>query len=48
MYIQYTLNYIYSIRNHIGGETVSVLDSSAVDRGFDRRSGHTKDYRIGI
>ena len=48
IYIQYTLNYIYSIRNHIGGEMVSVLDSSAVGRGFDRWPGHTKGYRIGI
>jgi hypothetical protein len=27
---------------------VSVLDSSAVDRGFEPRSGQTKDYEIGI
>ena len=27
---------------------VSVLASSAVDRGFDPRSGKTKDYLIGI
>ena len=27
---------------------VSVLSSSAVDRGFEPRSGQTKDYRIGI
>jgi hypothetical protein len=27
---------------------VSVLDSSAVDRGFEPRSGQTKDYNIGI
>ena len=27
---------------------VSVLASSAVDRGFERLSGHTKDYKIGI
>jgi hypothetical protein len=30
--------------NRIGG----VLVSSAVDRGFERRSGQTKDYEIGI
>ena len=30
--------------NRIGG----VLASSAVDRGFERRSGQTKDYKIGI
>ena len=28
--------------------TVSVLASSAVDRGFEPRSGQTKDYKIGI
>jgi hypothetical protein len=27
---------------------VSVLASSAVDRGFDFRSGKTKNYEIGI
>jgi hypothetical protein len=27
---------------------VSILTSSAVDRGFDPRSGQTKDYKIGI
>jgi hypothetical protein len=26
----------------------SVLTSSAVDRGFEPRSGHTEDYTIGI
>ena len=32
----------------IGGVIVSVLASSAVDRGFERRSGQTKDYKIGF
>ena len=27
---------------------VSMLASSAVDRGIDPRSGQTKDYKIGI
>jgi hypothetical protein len=27
---------------------VSVLASSAVDRGFELQSGQTKDYKIGI
>jgi hypothetical protein len=31
-----------------GGVMVGVLDSSAVDRGFEPRSGQTKDYKIGI
>jgi hypothetical protein len=29
--------------NRIGGVMVRVLASSAVDRGFEPRSGHTKD-----
>jgi hypothetical protein len=29
--------------NRIGGVMVSMLASSAVDRGFERRSGQTKD-----
>ena len=32
----------------IGGLMVSVVASSAVDRGFESRSGKTKDYNIGI
>jgi hypothetical protein len=27
---------------------ISVLASSAVDRGFEPRSGQTKEYKIGI
>ena len=34
--------------NRIGGVMVSVLVSSAVDRGFEPRSGQTKDYKLGI
>ena len=30
--------------NSIGGVMVRVLTSSAVDRGIEPRSGHTKDY----
>jgi hypothetical protein len=32
------------LRNSIGGVMVSVLASSAVDRGFEPKSGQTKDY----
>ena len=32
----------------IGGVMVSVLVSSAVDRGFEPRSGLTKEYKICI
>ena len=34
--------------NRIGSVMVSVLVSSVVDRGFESRSGQTKDYTIGI
>ena len=34
--------------NRIGGVIVNVLASSAVDHGFELRSGQTKDYKIGI
>ena len=34
--------------NHNGGVMDSVLASSAVNRGFEPRSGQTKDYKIGI
>ena len=34
--------------NRISGVMVSVPDSSAVDRGFEPRSGQTKDYKIDI
>ena len=32
---------------HISGVMVSVLASSAVDRGLESWSGQTKDYEIG-
>jgi hypothetical protein len=34
---------IFFFQNPIGGVMVSVLASSAVDRGFEPRSGQTKD-----
>ena len=34
--------------NQICGVFVSVLVWIAVDRGFERQSGQTKDYNIGI
>jgi hypothetical protein len=40
--------YWYKIENRIGGVMVSMLASSAVDCGFEPRSGQTKDYKIGI
>jgi hypothetical protein len=39
----------YSIHhNRIVGVIISMLASSAVDRGFEPRLGQTKDYEIGI
>ena len=43
--------YMYTQNNKchcIGGVIVSVLASNAVDRGFDPRSGQSKDYKIKI
>jgi hypothetical protein len=34
-------------KHRIGGIMVSMLASSAVDSGFEPRSGQTKDYEIG-
>jgi hypothetical protein len=34
--------------NRVGGVLVGVLASSAVDRGFEPRSGQIKDYAIAI
>ena len=46
--IVYFSNIIKIICNHIGGVMVSVIASSAVDRGFEPWSGEIKDYKIGI
>jgi hypothetical protein len=35
-------------KHGFGGVMVGELASSAVDRGFEPRSGQTKDYEIGI
>ena len=40
--------YISLLFNRIGDVMVSVFASSAVDRGFEPRSGQIKDYEIGI
>jgi hypothetical protein len=34
--------------NHIAGVMVSMLSSSAVDRGIEPRLGRAKDYNIGV
>jgi len=36
------------LENRIDGVLVSVLPSSAVDRGFEHRSHQTNDYETGI
>jgi hypothetical protein len=41
-------SYVLNSGNRIGGVMVSLLVSSAVDHGFEPRSGQTKDYQIGI
>ena len=38
----------YNKQQLSGGVIVRVLASCAVDRGFDPRSGQTKDYKINI
>jgi hypothetical protein len=42
------LTVYYIPANRIGGVMVSVLASSAVDCGFEPRSGQTNDYQVGI
>ena len=42
------MKYIQKIDNRIGGVMVSMLASSAVDRGFEPRSSKAKDYKICI
>ena len=42
------INLYHNGINRIGGVIVSMLPSSAVDRGFEPRSGYSKDYKIGI
>jgi hypothetical protein len=36
------------VKNRISGVMANVLTSSAVDRGFEPRSGQTKDYKNSI
>ena len=39
---------MYTLLEHIFGVMDSVLTLSEVDRGFDFRSGQTKDFEIGM
>ena len=41
-------NHDSSIHFSVGGVMVRVFSSSAVDRGFERRSGQTGNNKIGI
>jgi hypothetical protein len=41
-------HYCLYMINGVGGVMVRVLASSVVDRGFESRSGQTKDYKIGM
>ena len=36
------------LADRIGGVMVCLFISSAIDRGFETRSGQSKDYKIGI
>ena len=40
--------FLHSDENRVGGVMVSVLASGVVDRGFEPRSGQTKDYKMGV
>ena len=45
------MNYFFNVltsKSTIGGVMVSVLASSAVNRGFQPRSGQTKYYKIDM
>ena len=49
MYLQTFFNVvIHNNFNRISGVMVSVPSSSAVDHGFEARSGKTQDFKIGI
>ena len=39
---------VICVCSRISGVMFSVLDSGAVDRGFEQRSGQTKNFKIGI
>ena len=42
------LLFVFFKMHCIGGVMVTVLASSAVDRGFETQTSQTKDYKIGI
>ena len=45
---QIPIGSLSNVSNRTGVVMVSVLAWSADDRGFESRSGQTKDYEIGI
>ena len=46
--LKFWLKKLIKIMNRIGNVMVSVLASSAIDCGYDPRSGQTKEYKIGM
>jgi hypothetical protein len=49
MYNKLKQDLLYSnIKDHIGVVMVGVIESSAVDKGFEPRSGQVKGYNNGI
>ena len=48
IYLIGIVGFVHYFFNCIGGVMISVLASSAVDRGFQFRLGQTKDYKIDI
>ena len=47
IYMSCVSNVIY-VCNRIGGVMIGVLDSGAVNRGFEPQSGQTKNFKIGM
>ena len=48
-YVKFIKNQIsHLLINRLGGVMINLLASRAVDRGFEPRSGQTKDFKIGI
>ena len=45
---KFGLTKLIKIENRIGSGMVSVLASSAIDCGYEPRSGQTKEYNIGV
>jgi hypothetical protein len=46
--IRHPFLWVSNFKNRIRGVLVSMLQSSAIDRGFMPQLGQFKDYKIGI